>query len=242
MNKLCILIVSVTLLHAADTFDTTIQNGDPRQGLIANSTSLRFLASEKVALLPLQPQHASTFHSTYSDPQQMSKIGKGIIYQESEVNQQFVNRFRENLLNHPTFTWAIIIATPNGPSLAGRIGTTFNEAEKRMELMGLLILQQFQGYSLVLRASNLVVASFDEDAPWCATVHPENIGSQKTLERIQAHGRFVLKPDVTRQNVSSQYGVNQSRNWYLSQYPVSFNWYSFYQNRTITYLLSQSGS
>lgn len=87
------------------------------------------------------------------------------------------------------FTWTII--TKDG--IAGRLNIF--PTEGRTELAFCISPTQ-QGRALARRASELVIASADEETSFIATAHPQNKASSKTLEQVRySDGRFVFFRD-----------------------------------------------
>lgn len=209
---------------------TVQQKSLPIERPLANGFSPYAITGEKLVLIPLMPDHQHTLHAEIFGQQQvMQYFGTGKHFSFEEYTPIYLDRVKQNLKPQydqrtgclSRFTWTII--TNDG--IAGRINIF--PTEGRTELVFCISPTQ-QGRALARRASELIIAYIGEETSYIATVHPENTASSKTLEQVHyPDGKFVFFRDPKRQNVSSKYGADQPRDYYLSRSRNEFSFFSF---------------
>jgi RimJ/RimL family protein N-acetyltransferase len=188
------------------------------------------LTGEQLMMIPLMPDHQHKLYADiFSQPQVMQYFGTGKNFTFDEYTLLHLDRAKQNLTPQydqctgrlARFTWTIIT---NG-GIAGRLNIFLTEG--RTELAFCISPAQ-QGRALARRASELVIAYLGEETSFIATAHPQNKASAKTLEQVHyPDGKFVFFRDPQRQNVPNKYGVNQPRDYFLSQKQNKFSFFSF---------------
>lgn len=214
---------------------STVQADSPRVDRPLNRGYAPYmLSSDHLVMLPYMPDHKDVLHAEiFKNPDVMKYFGEGKAYSFEEYMPIHTRRLQKNLspqFNPHTgclleFTWTII--TKHG--IAGRfnIFTTGNRIE-----LAFGVCPTQGGRHLARRAGDLLIAYAGEETPFIATAHPQNIGSSKSLEQIRyPNGAFVFHRDPDRQNVPNKYGIQQPRDYFLSQPQNRFSFFSFKRGR-----------
>lgn len=176
------------------------------------------LIGKDVVLRPVFPEDYVYFIPVFTNETVMKYFGDGKILNPVEV-QERTHRHAKNLLRYygEDKTHSLLHAserTPNGEfyswtiithrGIAGRVTIKIPEEKGLMPDLSYCIAPSFGGKGLTTEASSLVL--HDIPGNFEATVHPENIGSIKVLEKLG------FKPDISRQNIKK---FGNIRNYYI---------------------------
>ncbi len=148
------------------------------------------LLGSDILLRPIFPEDYEGISAIYSDQKSMQYFGQGRAYTLAEV-KKFASRWAKENLSSTTMKeqrWAII----SHDGFTGCVFTFISKDSKRTEI-AYCISPYFSGRGLTTQASKLVIEYVG--GPFVATVHPENIGSRKVLEKLG------FKEDPIRQGV-----------------------------------------
>lgn len=149
------------------------------------------LLGSDILLRPIFPEDYEGISAIYLDPKSMQYFGHhGKVYTLAEV-KKLASGWAQVNLSSTTIKeqrWAII----SHDGVSGYVFTSVSQDSKRTEI-AYCISPYFSGRGLTTQASKLVIEYVG--GPFVATVHPENIGSRKVLEKLG------FKEDPIRQGV-----------------------------------------
>lgn len=134
---------------------------------------------QNLFLRPIRPEDSAVLSAFFTDPHMMEYWGEGKTYTQEEVHELIARFSLDDLSVNNRQSWTLIVQE----DIAGFVFIRSSEPpyENYAELM-YGILHTHQGKGLSYHAAHSVMSYVNKD--FIATVHPDNIGSIKILERL----------------------------------------------------------